>query len=249
MIIRKTAEQIELMAQAGRALAEVIVILRNAVRPGVTPVELNDLAETSMRERGALPSFLDYRGFPASICSSPNDTVVHGIPDDRPLQTGDIYSADFGLILDGWHADSAWTFPVGEVSEEARRLMEVTQRALDSGIAQCRVGARLGDVGFAVQEVVDSSGFSLVEDFVGHGIGRSLHEDPPVPNRGRPGRGPVIEEGWVLCVEPMVNAGGRECRLLADRWGVVTADGSLSAHYEHTIAVTSSGPRVLTDLG
>ncbi|HEX2052810.1 MAG TPA: type I methionyl aminopeptidase [Actinomycetota bacterium] len=248
MIIRKTPEQLEKMARSGRVLAEVIREMGEQVRPGVTLKELDQMAERSMRLRGAVPSFLGYRGFPASICASPNEMVVHGIPDGRKLNEGDIFSADFGLILDGWHADSAYTFPVGTVSEEARKLLEVTRAALAAGIACCRPGNRLGDIGYAIQQVVERAGFSIVREFVGHGIGRSMHEDPQVPNYGKPGRGPVLEEGWVLAIEPMVNTGGWETKLLADNWSVVTADGSLSAHFEHTVAVTADGARILTAL-
>ena len=248
MIVKKTPEQIELMARAGRVLAEVIREMGEAIRPGVSLKELDEMAERSMRLRGAVPSFLGYRGFPASICASPNDMVVHGIPDGRKLKEGDIFSADFGLILDGWHADSAYTFPVGEVSAEARDLLKVTQESLAAGIECCRPGNRLGDVGHAIQEVIEAAGMTVVREFVGHGIGRSLHEDPQVPNYGKAGRGPVMEEGWVMAIEPMVNLGGWQTRVLDDQWGVVTADGSLSAHFEHTVAVTANGPRILTAL-
>lgn len=248
MIVKKTPSQIDLMARAGRVLAEVIREMGEAVRPGVSLKELDEMAERSMRLRGAVPSFLGYRGFPASICASPNDMVVHGIPDGRKLKEGDIFSADFGLILDGWHADSAYTFPVGEVSAEARDLLKVTQESLAAGIECCRPGNRLGDVGHAIQEVIEAAGMTVVREFVGHGIGRSLHEDPQVPNYGKAGRGPVMEEGWVMAIEPMVNLGGWQTKVLDDQWGVVTADGSLSAHFEHTVAVTANGPRILTAL-
>ncbi|HEX2180502.1 MAG TPA: type I methionyl aminopeptidase [Actinomycetota bacterium] len=248
MIVRKTPEQVEKMARAGKVLAEVIKEMGEAIRPGVTLKQLDEMAERSMRLRGAVPSFLGYRGFPASICASPNEMVVHGIPDGRKLKQGDIFSADFGLILDGWHADSAYTFPVGAISEEARKLLEVTQAALAAGIEECRVGARLGDIGHAIQKTIEEAGLSVVREFVGHGIGRSMHEDPQVPNYGRPGRGPVLEEGWVMAIEPMVTTGGWETRVLDDNWGVVTADGSLAAHFEHTVAVTVDGPRILTAL-
>jgi len=248
MIVIKTPEQLEKMARAGRVLAEVIKEMGEAVRPGVSLKHLDEMAERSMRLRGAVPSFLGYRGFPASICASPNEMVVHGIPDERRLKEGDIFSADFGVILDGWHADSAYTFPVGKVSDEARRLLEVTQAALAAGITCCRPGRRLGDIGNAIQRVIEDAGLSVVREFVGHGIGRSLHEDPQVPNYGKAGVGPVLEEGWVLAIEPMVTTGGWETRILDDNWGVVTADGSLSAHFEHTVAVTADGPRILTGL-
>lgn len=236
------------MARAGRMLAEVIYELGRAVFPGVTLAELDRLANRSIRLRGGVPSFLGYMGYPASICTSVNDTVVHGIPGARVLQVGDIISADLGLILDGWHADSARTFAVGDISREARQLMEVTEASLQAGIEQCRTGNRLGDVSHAIQHVVEEAGLSVVRELVGHGIGRSMHEDPQVPNYGKAGRGPVLEEGWVLAIEPMVNIGGWETRLLEDGWGVVTADGSLSAHFEHTVAITADGPRVLTCL-
>jgi methionyl aminopeptidase len=248
VIIKKRPEQVEKMAYAGRVLAQVISELGNAVKPGVTLRELDEQAHRSMVLRGAVPSFLGYRGFPASICASPNEMIVHGIPDDRALKEGDIFSADFGLILDGWHADSAYTFAVGEIPEETQTLLRITQAALVAGIERCWPGNRVGDISSAIQTIVEEAGFSVVREFVGHGIGRSLHEDPQVPNYGKPGRGPILEEGWVLAIEPMVNEGGPEARLLDDGWGVVTADGSLSAHFEHTVAITSEGPRVLTRL-
>lgn len=246
MIIKKTRSQIEKMERAGRLLAEVIAELGEAVAPGVTLKQLDEMANRSIRLRGGVPSFLGYRGFPASICASPNEVVVHGIPSDRVLEDGDIFSADFGLILEGWHADSAFTFAVGEVAPETRRLLEVTVKSLEAGIALCRPGNRLGDVGHAIEAVVEEAGFTVVREFVGHGIGRSLHEDPQVPNFGHPGRGPVLEEGWVLAIEPMVNMGDWRTRILEDGWTVVTADNSLSAHFEHTVAITSDGPKVLT---
>jgi methionyl aminopeptidase len=246
MIIKKTPAQIEKMDRAGKVLAQVITELGSAVVPGARLKDLDEIATRSIRTRGGIPSFLGYRGYPASICASPNEVVVHGIPSDRRLKSGDIFSADFGLILDGWHADSAMTFAVGEIDAEARRLLEVTVNSLEAGIAQCHPGNRLGDVSHAIQEVIEESGFSVVREFVGHGIGRSLHEDPQVPNFGPAGRGPVLEEGWVLAIEPMVNMGGWRTRLLDDDWTVVTADNSLSAHFEHTVAVTADGPKVLT---
>lgn len=244
----KTPKQIEKMALAGRVLAQVIQELGNSVKPGITLKELDEIAHRSIVIRGGTPSFLGYRGFPASICASPNEMIVHGIPSDRVLREGDIFSADFGLILDGWHADSAFTFAVGTVSPEANRLLSVTAASLDAGIEQCYPGKRLGDVGSAIQAVVELAGFSVVREFVGHGIGRSLHEDPQVPNHAKAGRGQVLQEGWVLAIEPMVNLGGYEARILDDGWGVVTADGSLSAHFEHTVAVTANGPKILTAL-
>ena len=248
MIQKKSPEQIAKMLTAGQALAEVIDELATAVVPGVTSLELDAMAERLIRERGAVPSFLGYRGFPGSICASPNRVIVHGIPNGTPLEQGDLLSVDVGLILDGWHADSAHTYPVGPISPKAIRLLEVTQASLDAGIEQCRPGNRLTDISHAVQAVVEGEGFSVVREFVGHGIGRNLHEDPQIPNFGPPGRGPVIETGMVFAVEPMVNAGGWRTRTLDDGWTVVTADGSLSAHFEHSVAVTPAGPLVLTRL-
>ncbi|HMC08726.1 MAG TPA: type I methionyl aminopeptidase [Actinomycetota bacterium] len=248
MIQKKSAEQIAKMLTAGQALAEVIAELATAVAPGVTSLELDAMAERLIRERGAVPSFLGYRGFPGSICASPNRVIVHGIPNGTPLEEGDLLSVDVGLILDGWHADSAHTYPVGSISPKATRLLEVTQASLEAGIDQCRPGNRLTDISHAVQAVVEGEGFSVVREFVGHGIGRNLHEDPQIPNFGPPGRGPVIEAGMVFAVEPMVNVGGWRTRTLDDGWTVVTADGSLSAHFEHSVAVTPAGPLVLTRL-
>lgn len=246
MVVCKTPEQIEKMARAGRVLAQVIGELRNSIKPGITLKELDEIAHRSIVIRGGTPSFLGYRGFPASICASPNEMIVQGIPGERVLVEGDIFTADFGLTLDGWHADSAFTFPVGRVSGQAERLMRLTASSLDAGIAQCYPGRRLGDVGSAIEGVVQAAGFSVVRQFVGHGIGRSMHEDPQVANHGEAGRGQVLQEGWVLAIEPMVSAGGAETRILDDGWGVVTADGSLSAHFEHTVAITADGPRILT---
>ena len=248
MIHKKTPAQIGKMLAAGQALAEVIAQLAGAVAPGVTLLDLDAMAERLIRERGAVPSFLGYRGFPGSICASPNKVIVHGIPDATVLREGDILSTDVGLILDGWHADSAHTYPVGEISAKAHRLLDVTQASLEAGIQQCRPGNHLSDISHAVQRVVEKAGFSVVREFVGHGIGRDLHEDPQIPNFGQPGRGPVIEAGMVFAIEPMVNAGGWRTRTLDDGWTVVTADGSLSAHFEHTVAVTPEGPLVLTRL-
>jgi methionyl aminopeptidase len=248
MIQKKSTGQISKMLAAGQVLAEVITELAAAVAPGVSTLELDAMAERLIRQHGAVPSFLGYRGFPASICASPNGVVVHGIPDGTPLQEGDLLSVDVGLILDGWHADSAHTYPVGAISPRAIRLLEVTQASLEAGIQQCRPGNRLTDVSHAVQETVEAGGFAVVREFVGHGIGRNLHEDPQIPNFGPAGRGPVIEAGMVFAIEPMVNAGDWRTRTLDDGWTVVTADGSLSAHFEHSVAVTPDGPLVLTRL-
>ncbi|HET6770445.1 MAG TPA: type I methionyl aminopeptidase [Actinomycetota bacterium] len=247
MIIRKSPDEIAQMHRAGRIVAGTIEAVTAAVRPGVTTEGLDHVAEEYIRTQGALPSFKGYRGFPASICTSVNDQVVHGIPGPRVLKPGDILSLDFGAIWEGYHADSAVTVFVGEPpSAEAEKLVRVTEEALEAGIGQLVPGKRLSDIGYAVQQMVEGAGFSVVREYVGHGIGRNLHEDPPIPNYGPPGRGPDIAPGLVVAIEPMVNAGGWETRLLADEWTVVTADGSLSAHFEHTVAVTEDGPAVLT---
>lgn len=248
MIKKKTPDQILKMLAAGQALAEVIAELAAEVAPGVTLLELDAMAEKLIRDRGAIPSFLGYKGFPGSICVSPNKVIVHGIPDGTVLAEGDVLSVDVGLILDGWHADSAHTYPVGEISSKARKLLDVTKESLDAGIDQCQPGKRLTDISHAVQRVVERAGFSVVREFVGHGVGRELHEDPQIPNFGPPGRGPVIEAGMVFAIEPMVNVGGWRTRTLDDGWTVITADGSLSAHFEHTVAITPEGPLVLTRL-
>ncbi|HLI57345.1 MAG TPA: type I methionyl aminopeptidase [Actinomycetota bacterium] len=246
MIQKKTPDQILKMLTAGQALAEVIAELAGAVAPGMTLLDLDAMAEKLIRDRGAIPSFLGYRGFPGSICASPNKVIVHGIPDGTVLANGDVLSVDVGLILDGWHADSAHTYPVGQISAKASKLLEVTKESLDAGIAQCQPGKRLTDISHAVQRVVERAGFAVVREFVGHGIGRELHEDPQIPNFGPPGRGPLIEPGMVFAIEPMVNVGGWRTRTLDDGWTVITADGSLSAHFEHTVAITPEGPLVLT---
>lgn len=210
---------------------------------------MDHLAEEMIRAHRARPSFKGYYGFPATLCTSLNDAVVHGIPGAQELKPGDVLSYDCGLILDGWHADSARTVAVGEAGAEAERLMSTTAEALQAGIDQCRPGRRLGDVGAAIQKVVENAGYWVIPVLVGHGIGRSMHEDPQVPNLGTPGKGEEIQEGWVLAIEPMVAAGGPGVQLRPDRWTLVTADGSLAAHFEHTVAVTAGGPRVLTAPG
>ena len=248
MIIYKSPEEIAKMRKAGRVVAGTIDRVVAAVRPGIATAELDDVAEAYIKEQGATPSFKGYKGYPASICVSINDEVVHGIPSPkRVLAEGDILSLDFGAIWEGFHADSALTMFVGDPpSAEAEKLVRVTEEALEAGISQIGPGARLSDVGAAVQQVAEGAGFSVVREYVGHGIGRNLHEDPQIPNYGEPGRGPVIKPGLVVAVEPMVNLGGWETRVLADDWTVVTEDGSLSAHFEHTIAVTEDGREVLT---
>src|SRR5438034_1337101 len=250
MIILKSPQEIERMRRAGRVVAGTIEAVLAAVRPGAATRDLDAVAEKVIRDRGAVPSFKGYRGFPASICVSVNEQVVHGIPGDRRLADGDVLSLDFGAIWEGYHADSAMTVFVGEPpSAEAEKLVRVTEDALEAGVSQVRAGKRLSDIGHAVQQVVEGAGFSVVREYVGHGIGRSLHEEPQIPNYGDPGRGPVMKPGLVVAVEPMVNGGDWRTRVLADRWTVVTADGSLSAHFEHTIAVTDQGVDVLTARG
>lgn len=246
MILKKTPEQIERMRRAGKALAEIHKEIESAIQPGVPIKDLDQLAERSIRLRGAVPSFLGYRGFPATICASLNEVVVHGIPNGRRLEEGDIFSVDLGLILDGWHADRAHTYPVGQIDEKTQKLLDVTERSLRAGIEKCRPGNHLSDISHAIQQDVEREGFSIVREYAGHGIGRDMHEDPQVTNYGPPGRGPLLEAGMVFAIEPMVNAGTWETKLLNDGWTVVTADGSLSAHFEHTVAVTEDGPVVLT---
>jgi methionyl aminopeptidase len=248
VIIRKSPEEIAKMRKAGRIVADVRARVAAAVRPGATTADLDAIAERDIRKAGAVPSFLGYRGtFPASICASVNDQVVHGIPGDRVLEEGDLLALDFGAIWQGYHADSAISVFVGEPpSAEAEKLVRVTEDSLEAGISEIREGNRLSDIGHAVQQVVEGAGFSVVREYVGHGIGQSLHEDPQIPNFGPPGRGPVLRPGLVVAVEPMVNMGGWETRVLDDGWTVVTEDGSLSAHFEHTIALTEEGPEVLT---
>jgi len=246
VIYKKSPEEIALMRQAGAILVDVLDKLEEALRPGVTTTELDRLAEDMIVGAGATPSFKGYRGFPASICTSPNDVIVHGIPDATTLQEGDILSLDVGVKYQGWHADSAWTFPVGAVDQEASALLKITEAALDAAIAQCLPGHRLGDVGHAVESVASAAGFSVVREYAGHGVGRALHEEPGIPNYGPPGRREVLSPGMTLAIEPMVNAGGPETRVLDDGWTVVTADGSLSAHFEHTVAVTDDEYEVLT---
>ncbi|HHW13919.1 MAG TPA: type I methionyl aminopeptidase, partial [Firmicutes bacterium] len=229
-------------------VAEALARLGELVAPGVTTGELDRFAEEFFRSRGAVPAFKGYNGFPASICTSVNEQVVHGIPGSRVLQAGDIISIDAGAIVDGFYGDSAATFPVGEVDAEAERLLAATREALARGIAQARVGNRLSDISHAVQAWVEAQGFSVVREYVGHGIGRAMHEAPAIPNYGPPGRGPRLKAGMVLAIEPMVNAGGYEVATEDDQWTVVTVDGRLSAHFEHTVAVTGDGPLILTAL-
>jgi methionyl aminopeptidase len=247
VIVRKSAAEIELMREAGRVSARVLRLVGEAVRPGVTTEELDELAETTIREDGGIPAFKGYNGFPKTLCTSVNSQVVHGIPSKAVVLTeGDILSVDVGAVVNGYYGDNARTFPVGEISAQARRLLDVTAASLDAGIAQCVIGNRLFDIGHAVQEVAEAAGFGVVREYVGHGIGRNMHEDPNVPNFGFAGKGPKLEEGMVLAIEPMINLGGKEVESLPDGWTVVTQDGSLSAHFEHSVAITRSGPLVLT---
>ncbi|MGZ4383048.1 MAG: type I methionyl aminopeptidase [Gaiellaceae bacterium] len=247
MIIRKSPQEIEQMARAGEVVAETLALVGEHIRPGVSTAELDRLAEEFIRSRGGVPTFKGYRGYPASICTSPNAMVVHGIPSKRVLLSeGDILSVDVGVTLNGLVADSAFTFPVGEIDPEARRLMDACRTALEAGIAQANPGGRLTDISHAIQEATESAGFSVVRTLVGHGVGRVMHEDPQIPNFGEPGRGPELAVGMTLAIEPMINAGDPDVVLHDDEWSISTSDGSLSAHYEHSIAILRSGPRILT---
>ena len=246
MIIRKSPAEIEKMADSGRILVATLDLVESSIREGVTTAELDEIAERFIRSQGAIPTFKGYRGFPASICASPNAMIVHGIPGPDRLKGGDIISVDVGVTLDGWVADAARTFPVGEIDEQARGLLEATARSLHAGTAQCVPGKRVGDISNAIQKVVEEAGLSVVRSLVGHGVGRNMHEDPQVPNYGRAGRGPLLEEGMVLAVEPMTTAGRPGVRIASDNWAIFTEDGSLASHFEFTVAVTAEGPRVLT---
>jgi methionyl aminopeptidase len=245
-IVLKTPDEIEKIAASGSILARCHRLLRAKARPGVTTAELDEAAERFIRSQGATPAFKGYRGFPGSICASPNSMVVHGIPDDYALARGDVLSIDIGVDLDGWISDAAVTLPIGKVGEVAQGLLATTRASLFEGIDQCVVGNRLGDVSAAVQRRVEADGYAIIRSLVGHGVGRDMHEDPQIPNFGSPGSGPLLEEGMVLAIEPMVNVGGADVRLAPDNWAVFSRDGSLAAHFEHTVAVTADGPRVLT---
>lgn len=248
MIILKSPDEIAAMRRAGRVVALAHQVLAEEIRPGVRTKDLDEIVSEVLRREGAISSFKGYQGFPANICVSVNEQVVHGIPGERILVEGDIVSVDIGAILDGFHGDAAWTYPVGEVSEEAQALMEVGDGALREAISRAVPGGRLSDISHAVQVYAESRGYSVVRDFVGHGIGRSMHEAPQVPNFGPPGKGPRLKPGMTLALEPMINTGTAEVNILADRWTVVTADGGLSVHFEHTVAITEDGPQVLTAL-
>jgi methionyl aminopeptidase len=247
MITLKSRAEIEKMRAAGRVLARTLRLMGEAIVPGkTTTADLDALGESIVREAGGVPSFKGYRGFPAAVCVELNDVVVHGFPNDQVVREGDIVGLDLGVTLDGWTADAAWTFPVGEISPDAQRLLNVTRESLFQGIAKARIGATVGDIGAAVQRYCESHGYGVVRDLVGHGIGRTVHEEPNVPNFGKAGKGPVLREGATICIEPMVNQGTYKVKILPDRWTTVTADGKLSAHFEHTVAITRDGPDILT---
>jgi methionyl aminopeptidase len=249
VIVRKSAAELDQMARAGAVVADTLALLGENVKPGVTTGELDRIADEFIRSRDGVPTFKGYRGpypYPASICTSPNEVVVHGIPNGNELAEGDVLSVDVGVTLDGFVADSAYTFPVGEIDAEAERLLEVCNAALHAGIQQAKAGGKLTDISHAVQRVTEEAGFSVVRSLVGHGVGRDMHEDPQIPNYGEPGRGPTLAPGMTLAIEPMITAGGHEVVVRADKWTIATADGSLSAHFEHTVAVTDEGPRILT---
>jgi methionyl aminopeptidase len=246
VIVKKSPAEIDEMARAGQVLARTLNMLRNKARAGVTTAELDKAAERFITSQGGEPAFKGYRGFPGSICASPNSMVVHGIPGPYKLSRGDILSIDVGVILDGWVADAAITVPVGNVTPIAKRLLATTRASLFDAVEQCVPGNHLGDIGHAVQKRVETDGFSVVRQLVGHGIGRDMHEDPQIPNFGEPGHGELLEEGMVLAIEPMVNAGSHPIRVASDNWSVYSQDGSLAAHFEFTVAITSEGPRILT---
>nr|WP_290667298.1 type I methionyl aminopeptidase [Ardenticatena sp.] len=248
MIVIKSPREIAIMREAGRLVAQAHEIVREMLRPGITTREIDQKVEAFIHTQNAEPSFKGYHGYPASTCISVNEELVHGIPGDRRIEEGDIVSVDIGVYYKGYHGDSAWTYAVGTISPVAQRLLDVTERSLYAGIEQARPGNRLSDIGHAVQKVVESAGFSVVREYVGHGIGREMHEDPQVPNYGEPGRGPRLRPGMTLAIEPMVCVGDWRTRVLADKWTVVSADGSLTAHFEHTIAITEDGPEILTVL-
>ena len=246
MIILKSNDEITLMKKAGKIVGETLLLLEKEVKPGVTTAELDMMAEEFITKHGAKPSFKGLYGFPSSLCISVNEQVIHGFPGAYVLKEGDIVSVDCGACINGFHGDAARTFPVGNISKEAQRLIDVTRDSFFKGIEYAKVGNRLSDISHEIQSYVEAAGFSVVRDFVGHGIGRNVHEDPNVPNFGKSGRGPKLQEGMVLAIEPMVNAGTYKVTTLKDRWTVVTADNSLSAHYENTVAILSDGPEILT---
>ncbi|KAF0122417.1 MAG: methionyl aminopeptidase [bacterium] len=246
MIILKSKEEIELLRKSNQIVVHILKALRKIIKPGITTLELDSYAEEQIRKKGAIPAFKGYRGFPASLCVSVNEQLVHGIPDSRRLKEGDIVSMDLGVVRSGFYGDAAITVPVGKISQEATKLLDVTQNALYKGIEQAKAGGRLYDISHAIQSWVEGNGFSVVRDFVGHGIGRNLHEEPQIPNFGLPNRGVQLKAGMVLALEPMVNVGTWRVKVQPDGWTVVTVDGSLCAHFEHTIAITEDGPDILT---
>jgi methionyl aminopeptidase len=250
LIIRKSAQEIEGMARAGDLVADTIALVGEHIQPGITTGELDHLAEDFIREHGGVPTSKGYRGFPAATCISPNAMVVHGIPGDHRVQEGDLISVDVGITLGGLVADSAYTFAVGDVDDETQRLLQVGKEALAAGIEQAVAGNRIGDISHAVQQVVEGAGFSVVRSLVGHGVGRSYHEEPQIPNVGEPGRGPLLQAGMTLAIEPMITAGGPDVYLHDDEWSISTQDGSMAAHFEHTVAIAPEGPpRILTAAG
>jgi methionyl aminopeptidase len=249
VIVRKSEREIELIAAAGRVAADTIAHVGRHLEPGITSGELDRVAEEYILAQGGTPTSKGYRGFPKAICISPNDMIVHGIPGEYAVAEGDLLTIDVGVTLDGYVADTAYTFGVGEISSEAERLLEVAQAALAAGIDQAQVENRIGDISAAIQRVVEEAGFAVVRALVGHGVGRAYHEDPQIPNYGSPGRGARLSPGMTLAIEPMITAGGVDIVVDDDQWSVYTADGSLSAHFEHTVAVTESGPRILTPVG
>jgi methionyl aminopeptidase len=249
MIIRKSASEIETMARAGTVVAEALALIEEHLQPGITTGELDALAEEFIRSHGGVPTFKGYKGYPAATCLSPNSMVVHGIPGRVKLENGDILSVDVGVTLDGFVADSAWTYPVGTISPDAQRLLDVCRSALEAGIAEARPGNSVGDISRAVQTVTEDAGFSVIRSLVGHGVGRSMHEDPQVPNFVSSYKGPELKEGMTIAIEPMITAGGPDVFIHDDDWSISTSDASLAAHFEHTVAVTAAGPRILTDTG
>jgi methionyl aminopeptidase len=246
MIIRKSQAEIDTMARAGVVVAETLALLEREIHPGVTTGELDAIADEYIRSKGGVPTFLGYKGYPAAICASPNDMVVHGIPGPYALSPGDILSVDVGVTLDGYVADSAWTYPVGEISPAAERLLEACEAALRAGIEQARLGNTIGDISEAVQRTTEEAGFSVIRSLVGHGVGRSMHEEPQIPNFVSAHRGPELREGMTLAIEPMITAGSHDIYVHDDDWSISTVDGSLAAHFEHTVAITEAGPRILT---
>ncbi|WP_371018915.1 type I methionyl aminopeptidase [Pseudalkalibacillus sp. JSM 102089] len=246
MIICKTPRELDIMREAGKIVALTHQELQKHIKPGVTTKELDTIADRFIRQLGAIPSFKGYNGFTGSICASVNEELVHGIPGDRVLAEGDIISIDIGAKYNGYHGDSAWTYPVGTISEEDERLLKVTEESLYKGLNETKAGRRLSDISHAIQAYAEAEGFSIVREYVGHGVGQDLHEDPQIPHYGPPGKGPGLKQGMVLAVEPMVNLGSRYVRTLSDNWTVVTTDGKNCAHFEHTIAVTEEGYEILT---